>query len=133
MLIAGNSARSALAAIGLVGRNGEGPHASATITVSDFAGTGTAGYSGEGGAATNAQLNQPQDVTTDEIGSVYIFDSQNRTIRKVDTNGTIKPVSGNGPSGPYCSTTNLTNAWGDDDSASAQTRPRGSLALEVAG
>jgi hypothetical protein len=56
----------------------------------------TGGYSGDGGAATNAELNEPAGVALDAIGSVFIADSYNNVIRKVDTNGIITTVAGNG-------------------------------------
>jgi hypothetical protein len=49
--------------------------AQAVVNVSTFAGTGTAGFSGDGGAAPSAMLSQPWGVTTDEIGNVFIMDN----------------------------------------------------------
>ena len=63
-----------------------------------MAGNGTAGFSGDGGAATSAQLNQPRGVAVDGFGNVYITDSGNNRIRKV-TQGVITTVAGNGMSG----------------------------------
>lgn len=60
------------------------------------AGNGTAGFSGDGGAATKAQLNWPQGIAVDSVGNLFIADSQNNRIRKVDTNGIITTVAGNG-------------------------------------
>ena len=60
-----------------------------------IAGTGVAGFSGDGGPATSAQLNQPSGVALD--GSfVYVDDAQNLRIRKVNASGTISTVAGNG-------------------------------------
>jgi hypothetical protein len=86
--------------------------AHATVTVNDFAGTGTAGYSGDGGAAINAQLNSPQGVAADDVGNVYVFDNQNRRIRKVDGGGTINLLSGDGTT---CTSAHLTNQFETDD------------------
>jgi sugar lactone lactonase YvrE len=64
-----------------------------------LAGPGPAGidfYSGDGGAATNANLNFPFDVALDAAGNLYISDQENNRIRKVDTNGIITTVAGNG-------------------------------------
>ncbi len=58
-----------------------------------------AGYSGDGGPATSAQLYYPDDVTADASGNVYIADSYNQRIRKVDTAGTISTFAGNGATG----------------------------------
>ena len=59
-----------------------------------FAGTGVAGFSGDGGAATGAQLNQPTGVAADPQGNVYIADSNNQRIRKVDVRGNITTIAG---------------------------------------
>ena len=48
--------------------------------ISTFAGNGTAGFSGDGGPATSAALNQPRDVTVDSLGNVYIADLNNHRI-----------------------------------------------------
>jgi sugar lactone lactonase YvrE len=60
------------------------------------AGTGYGGYSGDGGAATNAELSFPQGVAVDVNGNLFFADSYNNRIRKVDTNGIITTVAGNG-------------------------------------
>ncbi len=57
------------------------------------------GYSGDGGAATNASLNYPYGVALDASGNLYIADTYNNRIRKVDTNGIITTVAGNGSGG----------------------------------
>jgi len=59
-----------------------------------FAGTGVQGFSGDGGSAASAQLNNPTDVKADASGNVYIYDSGNEVIRKVDANGSISTVAG---------------------------------------
>ncbi|NDC43429.1 MAG: hypothetical protein EBZ77_18090, partial [Chitinophagia bacterium] len=63
--------------------------------VSTFAGTGRAGYSGDGGPATAAQIRDPNRLGIDPFGNVYIADANNNVIRKVDTNGIITTVAGN--------------------------------------
>ncbi len=52
--------------------------------VTSIAGTGAAGYSGDGGPAASAQLNQPEDVALDGSGNIFISDSDNCAIRKID-------------------------------------------------
>ena len=53
-------------------------------------GTGTAGFSGDGGAATSAELNQPQGITFDGTGNAVIADSNNHRVRVIAaTNGTF--------------------------------------------
>jgi NHL repeat len=61
-----------------------------------IAGKATNGYSGDGGFATNALLSGPRDVTKDNAGNIYIADFGNNRIRKLDTNGIITTVVGNG-------------------------------------
>ena len=56
--------------------------------ISTFAGTGTAGYTGDGGAATLAKVGQPIGIAVDSSNNVYIADF-NGTVRKVDPLGTI--------------------------------------------
>ncbi len=54
------------------------------------------GFSGDLGPAAVARLNTPSDVAVDMYGNVYIADNGNNRIRKVDTNGMIKTIAGNG-------------------------------------
>ncbi len=72
---------------------------SATGSITTFAGNGTAGYSGDGGAATAAKLNYPATVAVDRAGNVYIGDESNHCIRKVTTSGVITTVAGTGTAG----------------------------------
>lgn len=62
--------------------------------ISTFAGTGTAGYSGDGGPAASAQLNGPMDVVVDGAGFVYISDTNNNVVRMVDSKGIISTYAG---------------------------------------
>jgi hypothetical protein len=66
--------------------------------ITTVAGNGTfgGGYSGDGGAATNASLNSPNGLAVDASGNLFIADSFNERIRKVDPSGTITTVAGNG-------------------------------------
>src|SRR5205814_829733 len=65
-------------------------------TISNFAGTGMGGFSGDGGPATKAQLLDPQGLAADAAGNVYIADHGNVRIRKVSPDGTITTVAGTG-------------------------------------
>ena len=57
------------------------------------------GFSGDGGAATSAKLNDPSGVTVDGLGNLYIGDQLNNRIRKVNTSGIISTVAGTGAAG----------------------------------
>ncbi|MCI5146971.1 MAG: hypothetical protein D3923_15975, partial [Candidatus Electrothrix sp. AR3] len=60
----------------------------------------SAGYSGDNGLATEAKLHSPKGVAIDQAGNIFIADAGNNRIRKVDVNGIISTVAGNG-SGSY--------------------------------
>jgi len=66
--------------------------------IDTIAGTGTAGFSGDGAAATAAELNAPHAVFVDDAGNAYIADTLNHCIRKVDTSGDISTAAGQGTS-----------------------------------
>jgi sugar lactone lactonase YvrE len=68
-------------------------------TITTVAGTGEAGFSGDGGPATKAQLNLPLAVAVDREGNLYIADAENYRIRKVDKEGTITTIAGTGEEG----------------------------------
>ena len=86
------------------------------------AGTGTAGFSGDGGPATSAQLSFPSGVAVDGAGNVYILDMGNNRVREV-SNGVITTVAGNGTQG----------SLGDNGSAtSAEIYPL-AIAVDSAG
>ena len=71
-----------------------------TGIITTVAGNGTKGYSGDGGAATNAELNTPDGVAVDVSGNIYIADANNNRIRKVTAStGIITTVAGNGTRG----------------------------------
>ena len=70
-----------------------------TGVITTLAGTGQAGYSGDGGPATNAQLNNPRGVYADGSGNVYIGDRSNHRIRKVDPSGMITTIAGGNAAG----------------------------------
>lgn len=80
--------------------------------VTIFAGNGsqTVLYSGDGGPATNAALNAPQGLALDAFGNLFIADEGNSRIRKVDTNGIIATVAGNGETAYAGDGTPATNA-----------------------
>jgi sugar lactone lactonase YvrE len=61
-----------------------------------IAGTGTAGFNGDGIPATSARLNNPLAVAVDGVGNVYIVDGSNYRLRQVTTDGVIHTLVGNG-------------------------------------
>jgi sugar lactone lactonase YvrE len=67
--------------------------------IQTVAGNGTSAFSGDNGAATTASLSEPFGVAADAIGNLYIADTSNHRIRKVDTSGRITTVAGNGTEG----------------------------------
>jgi sugar lactone lactonase YvrE len=68
-------------------------------TITTFAGTGQAGFSGDGGPATSARLYAPEGVAVDGQGNVYIADRFNFRVRKVSPGGTITTFAGGGRPG----------------------------------
>jgi subtilisin family serine protease/sugar lactone lactonase YvrE len=95
-------------------------------TISRVAGTGPWGYSGDGGPATSAQLNNPEALAVDAAGNLYIGDNLNSRVRKVAPDGTITTVAGSG-----------TGGWGysgdGGPGTSAQISEARALAVDAAG
>lgn len=88
-------------------------------TIQTIVGTGTAGFAGDGGAATSAELNQPGSVSVDQSGNLFIADTLNSVIRKVSAGGVISTVAGNftlgaGFSGDGGMATSAQLAWPGD-------------------
>ena len=67
--------------------------------ISTFAGTGASGYTGDGGPASAATLNNPYGVAISSSGEFYIGDYHNNVIRKINTSGVITTVAGTGVAG----------------------------------
>ena len=87
----------AIAAVALAA----GPDARAEAgRIETIVGTGEAGFAGDGGPAARAKLNQPFDVVYDRAGNLYISDTVNQRIRRVDAEtGVITTVAGSGAKG----------------------------------
>ncbi|MCW3122508.1 MAG: hypothetical protein JWQ38_2000 [Flavipsychrobacter sp.] len=85
----------------------------ASNIITTIAGNGIAGFSGDGGFATNSQLFVPEDVFTDNADNIYIADANNNRIRKITAStGIITTIAGSGPTG-----VNVSNATGDGGQA----------------
>jgi len=93
-------------------------------TVTTVAGTGVAGFSGDGGPATAARLNEPFRVALDKAGNLYISDYGNFRVRKVALDGTITTIAGNG---------NASSGGDGGPAVSASIDSPGDLVLDFAG
>ena len=82
----------------------------ATGAITTIAGNGTPGFSGDGGPATSAQLTFPQAVAIDGLGNVYIADTYNYRVRRVDQDGIITTIAGTGGVGTGGDGGDATNA-----------------------
>jgi sugar lactone lactonase YvrE len=71
----------------------------ATGVITTVAGNGTAGYTGDGVAATATELYWPDGIAINSAGDIYIADVENSRVRKVDTSGIITTVAGTGSFG----------------------------------
>ena len=92
--LAGNSTLDVEATFTVIS---EAPGGQPLTTVAD---TGSAGFSGDGGQATSADLNQPQGMALDTSGNIYIADSGNHRVRKVEiSTGIITTIAGTGSAG----------------------------------
>jgi DNA-binding beta-propeller fold protein YncE len=68
--------------------------------ITTVAGNGEPGYSGDGGPATAARLNEPYGIALDRAGNIYIADRHNHAVRRVDAaSGMITTFAGNGAAG----------------------------------
>lgn len=67
--------------------------------ISTLAGTGHAGYSGDGGRADMAQLDSPYGLAVDSSGNLYVADFGNQRVRRISTDGVITTVAGTGQKG----------------------------------
>jgi sugar lactone lactonase YvrE len=98
----------------------------ATGNIITIAGIGTAGFSGDGGKATLAQLHHPQGVAVDSAGDVFITDTLNNAIREVTAGtGIITTIAGNGAVG-Y-------SGDGGPATAAMLNNPEGPVAIDAAG
>lgn len=94
--------------------------------ISTIAGTGVAGFSGDGGPAANAQLYTPNSVAFDAAGNLYSADSSNNAIRKITPAGIISSVVGAG-------STSFGFSGDGGPASSAQVNDPQSVAIDAAG
>ena len=71
----------------------------ATGIIATIAGTGEQGYAGDGGPATDALLNNPTGLAVDALGNVYVADTGNHRVRRINVTGTIATIAGTGEQG----------------------------------
>ena len=69
-------------------------------TIRTIAGTGVAGFSGDDGPASAAQLNAPYGLCIDRLGNLYVADLANGRVRRISADGTISTVAGGGATPP---------------------------------
>jgi len=91
--------RALVAAVSLVATALAAPAQAAVPVISLVAGNGTAGYNGDGIPAASAELNLPRALTVDAAGDIFVADTFNHRIRKIDPRGIITTVAGNGTAG----------------------------------
>lgn len=96
----------------------------ASGVITTITGTGVGGFSGDGGLAAGAELNNPAGIAIDGGGNLYVADRKNHRIRKIDPSGIITTVAGTGM-----------NAYGGDGGLATQAQlndPTG-VAVDAAG
>jgi len=101
--------------------------------INTIAGTGTAGFGGDGGPATQAQINYPGDIVAAPDGSVYFIDQDNNRIRRISSDGIISTYAGTGTFGsspdglPALQTNFIFRAANPIEAGSMSLGPDGSL------
>ena len=105
-----------------------------TGLITTIAGTGTGGFSGDGGLATGANLNAPRAVGLDSDGNLLISDTDNLRVRKVDEFGVISTVLGNGERVSTFSVTNgVATEFGISEPVGLALSAKGDVFVAAAG
>jgi len=102
----------------VTGQRTRKPSANSIITT--FAGDGRSGYRGDNGLATKARISNPSGLAVDSQNNLYIADTDNHRIRKVDNRGTITTIAGNGIKG-----------YSGDGSSATTAKLNGPMGLEI--
>jgi sugar lactone lactonase YvrE len=92
-------ATGALAAFPTAARADTPPRVTPNSLITTIAGTGEAGFSGDGGPATEATFVQPRDTAVGPDGSIYVTDTRNNVVRVISPDGTISTFAGTGEPG----------------------------------
>lgn len=104
----------------------------ATGVISTVAGTGEAGFSGDGGAAVKAQFRQPHSIQFDKLGRLVICDIGNNRVRRIDMKtGIISTLAGNGEKKPTPEGAAFTAATPLNGPRAIDFDPRGNLYLAL--
>ncbi|MDX2041393.1 MAG: hypothetical protein SF097_09090 [Acidobacteriota bacterium] len=99
--------------------------------ITTVAGSGAVGFAGDGGPATTAALNEPNDVVVDAVGNLYFSDTLNNRVRRVNSAGVITTVAGSGLN-PFTNELPPMDGDGGPATAARLNQPFG-LALDAAG
>lgn len=95
--------------------------------ITTYAGTGNPGYSGDGGAADKAQINDVYGLGIDKYDNIYIMDSLNFAVRKVDTKtGLITTVIGKGTPGPVVEFERISDSY-----LGGEVHEKGTIGMEA--
>ena len=111
--------------IAAAGANADGAIADAIVV----AGNGTAGFSGDGGPALQAELCLPVGVAVDAFGNLFVADTLNHRVRRIDRDGTITTIAGSTEPGAECS---FATGGADDDTEKNASAARFDRPLGVA-
>ena len=103
-----------------------------TGLISTVAGTGAAGFAGDGGAGGSARLALPRGLSVDAAGNVYVADANNQRVRRIAPDGTVTTVAGTGTQG-FSGDGGLAVAAGLDTPRAAAVAPAGQVAVADSG